>query len=151
MTCLARRALLLVAFFVVARLFTSTPARAVDRDVCPDQVPDPKTFSISAITKEGLKDTGALTDVYFSVKSLRLDEIGKMTFHLTFSKRGEIVKTMRYEHVFLEPLRRLEVEQVHISLLSSPFGGHLGGFCDANMSSCGSVSIRVIGVCYKDR
>jgi hypothetical protein len=127
----------------VACLCVGGPARAADPWVCPDQVPDPKTFSISAITSEGMKNTGALTDVYFSIKNVRLDEIRKLKFHLTFSKRGEVIKTMRYEHVFLDPLRRLDVEQVHVSL--SPW---VGGFCESGMSSCGSISVRVIGVCY---
>jgi hypothetical protein len=139
----------LAATSLIAVTFLCLPnqAHAADKDyVCQEKAPDPKVFPIGAIAMEGLKNTGAVTDVYFSVKSLRTDEIGTMTFHLTFSKRGETVKTMRYQHVFPEPLRRLEVEQVHVSLLYS--GGHVGGFCDANMSSCGSVSIRVVSVCY---
>lgn len=138
-----------VAVLLLAHLLPpSNLASAEDQDVCIDQVPDLKTFLITAITTEFLKDTGALTDVYFSVQSLRFDDIGKITFHLTFSKRGELVKTMRYERVFRQPLRRLEVEQAHIDL---PFGARLGGFCDTHTRSCGSVLVRVIGVCYKDK
>src|SRR5437867_4467449 len=109
---LVRRASSLVAYFAVMGLLTASLARAADPpDACLDQAPDPRAFVISSISLEGLKNTGALTDVYFSVKNVAGSDVGHaMRFLAVFSKRGEVVKTGRFTHYFFgEPLRRGDV------------------------------------------
>jgi hypothetical protein len=137
----------LVASFVVVGLLIASLARAADSlEVCLDEPPDPRAFVISAISLEGIMNSGALSDVYFSVKNVAGPDVRyAIRFLAVFSKRGEVVKTARFDRYFLrEPLRRGDVEQIRWA------ESRIGGFCDANMSGCGSVTVRVVGVCYVD-